>query len=294
MQNRYPTNQPPQYYGQQPPLNPSQPTLNQPNQYDAHQMMNQATQQQPPINQMQHQQLPPTALQNRYPTTNQPPQYYGQRPLNQPMQQQYYGQPQLNQYDTHQMMNQQAQQPPKQLNPDSIPSVIQVIQDDKDKFYNAEMTYYTSVPSDSPPNETTINDVNLNNGRTLKVIDRGCSRPNHMRSSIYHVPVNEDMLKNTSIPFNIVIKPFDEFEIETSENRIEVPISQSEIIRCNRCKTYISPFMRFTDGGRRFQCAMCHHVSEVTNSYYVPLDHTEQRLDKFQRPELHLGSYEFR
>lgn len=219
--------------------------------------------------------------------------YGGQPPLSQPMNQQQmpnqYGGPMQ-----HPQMMHQAPQQAKQLNPDSIPSVIQVIQDDKDKFYGNDMTYYTCVPSDLPPNETTINDLNMADGRSLKVIDRGCSRPNHLRSSIYHVPATEEMLKNTAIPFNIVIKPFDEFEVETGENRIEVPISPSEIVRCNRCKAYISPFMRFTDGGRRFQCAMCHHISEVTNTYYAPLDHTEQRLDRFQRPELHLGSYEFR
>lgn len=56
----------------------------------------------------------------------------------------------------------------------------------------------------------------------------------------------------------------------------------------------MNPYMRFVDGGRRFQCSLCRHVSEVSESYFAHLDHTGQRLDKFERPELYLGSYEFK
>lgn len=56
----------------------------------------------------------------------------------------------------------------------------------------------------------------------------------------------------------------------------------------------MNPYNRFIDGGRRFQCSMCHHVSEVPQTYMNGLDHTGQRLDKYQKPELYLGSYEFR
>lgn len=72
-----------------------------------------------------------------------------------------------------------------------------------------------------------------------------------------------------------------------------MPITLSEIVRCNRCKAYMNPYNRFIDGGRRFQCSLCHHVTEVPPTYFSNLDHTGQRLDKLQRPELYLGSYEF-
>jgi protein transport protein SEC24 len=51
--------------------------------------------------------------------------------------------------------------------------------------------------------------------------------------------------------------------------------------------------MQFIDGGRRFQCPFCKATSEVPSEYFQHLDHTGMRMDKYQRPELCLGSYEF-
>lgn len=64
-------------------------------------------------------------------------------------------------------------------------------------------------------------------------------------------------------------------------------------VRCIRCKAYMSPLMQFIDGGRRFQCLLCKATTEVPAEYFQHLDHTGQRLDKYERPELLRGSYEF-
>ncbi|KAK4337222.1 hypothetical protein RND71_043728 [Anisodus tanguticus] len=221
--------------------------------------------------------LPEVAPEQGMPTMNQPP-------MIPPNQMNPY--PTANPMVSPTMMNQPQQT--KQIDPDNVPSVIQVTESDRNKFFTKDLTYSTTIPSDLPPNETTIYD---NNQVFLKMIDNGCARPNHIRSSIYNVPIKEEILKNTSIPFNVVVKPFDEFEVD---DKFTVPVSQSEIIRCNRCKAYISPHMKFTDGGKRFQCSLCHHMNDVPPNYFVSLDHMEQRLDKYERPELHLGSYEFR
>ena len=55
----------------------------------------------------------------------------------------------------------------------------------------------------------------------------------------------------------------------------------------------MSPFMVFTDGGKRFQCVFCKATTEVPQEYFQHLDHTGQRMDKYERPELCLGTYEF-
>jgi len=64
-------------------------------------------------------------------------------------------------------------------------------------------------------------------------------------------------------------------------------------VRCIRCKAYMSPLMQFIDGGRRFQCLLCKATTEVPPEYFQHLDHTGQRADKWDRPELWRGSYEF-
>lgn len=37
---------------------------------------------------------------------------------------------------------------------------------------------------------------------------------------------------------------------------------ESGPVRCNRCKAYMCPFMKFTEGGRRYQCGFCSCVND--------------------------------
>lgn len=99
-------------------------------------------------------------------------------------------------------------------------------------------------------------------------------------------------MKQTAVPFGIVVTPF----AKTEEGEQPPPIvDMGELgpVRCGRCKAYMCPFMQFVDGGRRFQCPFCKATSEVPPEYFQHLDHTGMRVDKYQRAELCLGSYEF-
>ncbi len=82
----------------------------------------------------------------------------------------------------------------------------------------------------------------------------------------------------------------------------------------------MNPHMKFVDGGRRFVCVLCSAVTEgskhrisrkdssvfsglslyevlsyfaVPPEYFQHLDHTGSRVDRYERPELTLGAYEF-
>lgn len=40
----------------------------------------------------------------------------------------------------------------------------------------------------------------------------------------------------------------------------EVPIvnfATTGIVRCRRCRTYVNPYVTFTDGGRKWRCNIC-------------------------------------
>jgi protein transport protein SEC24 len=179
----------------------------------------------------------------------------------------------------------QPHQPQQRLDPDAMPSVVQVIQDDQEKYSRPDnVIFATSIPAVVPPLLTSIRPESI-------IHDGGSVRPQHLTCTMYQVPVSEDVQKASAIPLGIVIKPFDESEVDGT---MTIPITASEIIRCNRCRAYMSPYMRFVDGGRRFQCALCHHISEVSQTYYAHLDHMGHRLDRYERPELYLGSYEFK
>ncbi|KAI1289561.1 Protein transport protein Sec24C [Halotydeus destructor] len=273
-------------------------------------------QQEPPsFGQMQYEQQP-RPMASRYP---QAPQQQGQHQpqMNQqqlgqpPMHQNHMGQPpmhpsQMNQqmqpgmrgFPPQQMQGPQAgqmgqpayyqqQQAQQRLDPDAMPSVVQVVEDDQNKFNTGNnVIYQTAYPASLPP---LVSTVGVNGSKI--VADQGTARPNHLRCSMYKLPTTEDLLKTAGIPFCVTVKPFDEDEVD---RHMTVPLSPSEIVRCNRCKAYMNPYMRFIDGGRRFQCALCRHITETPQTYFAHLDHTGQRLDKFDRPELFYGSYEFK
>jgi len=96
----------------------------------------------------------------------------------------------------------------------------------------------------------------------------------------------------TKIPLALVISPM----AETTPQEVPPPVVDlGEVgpVRCVRCKAYMCPFMQFVDGGRRFHCLFCKATSEVPPDYFQHLDHTGMRVDRFERPELMLGAYEF-
>lgn len=84
---------------------------------------------------------------------------------------------------------------------------------------------------------------------------------NLFSSSMYNVPATADMMKQTAVPFALIISPF----AKTLEGEIIPPIVNfGEVgpIRCIRCKGYMSPNMQFIDAGRRFQCLLCKATTE--------------------------------
>ncbi|KAM3362826.1 protein transport protein Sec24-like [Capsicum galapagoense] len=76
----------------------------------------------------------------------------------------------------------------------------------------------------------------------------------------------------------------------------EVPVvnfAPTGIIRCRRCRTYVNPYVTFTDSGRKWRCNICALLNEVPGEYFAHLDASGRRVDLDQRPELTKGSVEF-
>ncbi|KAM8881843.1 protein transport protein Sec24D isoform 1-T1 [Synchiropus picturatus] len=170
--------------------------------------------------------------------------------------------------------------PQKKLDPDCIPSIIQVIEDDKTK--QEGQVFITNVRGQVPPLVTT----------DFTVQDQGNASPRFMRCTTYSIPCTTDLAKQCQVPLASIIKPF------ANLPKNEAPLyvanhGESGPIRCNRCKAYMCPYMQFIDGGRRFQCGFCNCVTEVPVFYFQHLDHMGRRVDFYEKPELSLGSYEF-
>nr|XP_046236643.1 protein transport protein Sec24D [Scatophagus argus] len=170
--------------------------------------------------------------------------------------------------------------PQKKLDPDSIPSTTQVIEDDQVK--HGGQVFSTNIRGQVPPLVTT----------NFTVQDQGNASPRFMRCTAYSLPCTADLAKQCHVPLATIIKPF------ASLPKNETPLyvvnhGETGPIRCNRCKAYMCPYMQFIDGGRRYQCGFCSCVTEVPAFYFQHLDHMGRRVDLYERPELSLGSYEF-
>lgn len=58
----------------------------------------------------------------------------------------------------------------------------------------------------------------------------------------------------------------------TPKKKEKVPVvsfGTSAIVRCRRCRTYINPFVAFTDSGRRWRCNICDAPNEVPSDYFA-------------------------
>uniref|UniRef100_A0A8C5QY36 Protein transport protein Sec24C n=1 Tax=Leptobrachium leishanense TaxID=445787 RepID=A0A8C5QY36_9ANUR len=178
--------------------------------------------------------------------------------------------------------SQAPQQPSQQkrLDPDSIPSPIQVIEDDRAN--RGSEAYVTGMRGQVPPLVTT----------NFVVRDQGSASPRYIRCTSYNFPATSDMAKQSQVPLAAVIKPLATLPSEEAPPCV-VDHGETGPVRCNRCKAYMCPSMQFIEGGRRFQCCFCSCVTDVPPHYFQHLDHTGKRVDYYERPELSMGSYEF-
>lgn len=85
--------------------------------------------------------------------------------------------------------------PPKRLDPDAIPSPIQVIEDDRNN--RGSEPFVTGVRGQVPPLVTT----------NFLVKDQGNASPRYIRCTSYNIPCTSDMAKQAQVPLAAVIKP---------------------------------------------------------------------------------------
>ncbi|KAL2936179.1 hypothetical protein RDABS01_033926 [Bienertia sinuspersici] len=116
-------------------------------------------------------------------------------------------------------------------------------------------------------------------------------RPKYLRLTTSSIPNSQSLASRWHLPLGAVVCPL----AEASEGE-EVPVvnfGSAGIIRCRRCRTYVNPYVAFTDGGRKWRCNMCALLNDVPGDYFAHLDATGRRIDADQRPELNKGSIEF-
>ncbi|XP_074285606.1 protein transport protein SEC24 A-like [Silene latifolia] len=113
----------------------------------------------------------------------------------------------------------------------------------------------------------------------------------YLRFTTGGIPNSRSLASRWHLPLGAVVCPL----AQASEGE-EVPIvnfGNAGVVRCRRCRTYVNPYVTFTDGGRKWRCNLCALLNDVSGDYFAQLDATGRRIDADQRPELNKGSVEF-
>lgn len=99
----------------------------------------------------------------------------------------------------------------------------------------------------------------------------GNSLPRHLRPTLMTVPSNGQLLETTALPFALLVQPFaqlryDEAPIplvsswvsgQSAFDRPPNPVEDEGPPRCEKCRGYVNPWVRFTDGGQKWLCNLC-------------------------------------
>ncbi|KAI8074501.1 Sec23/Sec24 trunk domain-containing protein [Gongronella butleri] len=171
--------------------------------------------------------------------------------------------------------------PPKnKIDPNQIPAPVPIQMKDQERYLVEP--FGTCVKEQPVPLASTH----------FRTIDQGNCNPRFMRSTLKHVPQSVDLLRDTKLPWGMTVQPLAALHPQ-DEPIIVADASNEGPVRCQRCKAYINPWCRFTDGGRKFICNLCGYDSIVPDDYFSALDMSGRRMDADQRLELQRGTIEF-
>lgn len=125
-----------------------------------------------------------------------------------------------------------------------------------------------------------------------KTVDDGNAGPRYFRSTYYKIPAEDSLVKDTGVPLGFIVQPL----ADPHPDEEAVPVvnyGEEGPIRCSRCKGYINPNWIYTQNGSVGVCNLCKMSNQISKEYYSPLDENNLRRDRYEKPELCKGVYEF-
>ena len=164
----------------------------------------------------------------------------------------------------------------RQIDTDKIPRP-----DTNPESSYAPVTFVTSAINGPPPSYT-----------NYITVDDGNAGPRYIRSTYYKFPTEESLANSTHVPLGLIIQPL----ADPSPDEEPVPVTdygEAGPLRCNRCRGYVNPNWTFVQGGSTGVCNLCKMSNEIPKEYYSTLDENGLRRDRYEKPELNKGVYEF-
>jgi len=117
--------------------------------------------------------------------------------------------------------------------------------------------------------------------------------PTFMRMTFNLIGNEASVASGTAIPLGLILNPLNPYGPAEEQIGCVDGNSTTGVMRCEKCRAYINPFMRFTDNGHKVICNFCNHLNQVHQDYFCGLDADGRRYDVADRPELRNGSVEF-
>ena len=111
-----------------------------------------------------------------------------------------------------------------------------------------------------------------------------------MKPSTEIFPASISVEQKAHLPLGFVIQPLAKYQYS---NVPTVNYSNTTVVRCKKCRTYINPFVYWESNGRKWICNLCGVTNDTPPNYVSPLDANGIREDRDSRPELLYGSVEF-
>ncbi|XP_059909912.1 protein transport protein Sec24C [Gadus macrocephalus] len=165
------------------------------------------------------------------------------------------------------------------LDPKILPSAVRVMAEDRAEW---EGKVYRSGPDSSlPPLATT---------RCI-IEDGGSASPCAIRCTTYRVPCEAQAAQLSRLPLGALLSPI--APLGPGEGALPLCSEQECLKGCGECGASMCPAMSWQDCGQRFYCPFCGKFNDVPWQHYQPTAGVEGvRVDRDQRPELRMGSYE--
>ncbi len=118
--------------------------------------------------------------------------------------------------------------------------------------------------------------------------EEGNSTCEFARSSMYLVPQNASELSKSKFSFSVLFTP-----LATPRNKTQLlphaDKTDSKILRCSRCGSFVNPFYIFTDNNQTYQCNICEFKGPVPENVFDP----NVYIDTNSHPEMSQAVYDF-
>lgn len=112
--------------------------------------------------------------------------------------------------------------------------------------------------------------------------------PDYIRCTLNAVPKTHSLLKKSKLPLALVIRPYQHLQDDINPP----PLNEDGlVVRCRRCRSYMNPFVTFTDQGRRWRCNFCRLANDIPMQFDQTLAGVP--ANRYDRNEVKYGVMEY-